>query len=259
METVRIRQKYSRHVCKLSGPMALGELKKDAMAKSKKRVLPEGHILADGEPLNLGNRHLAAVLAWLIPGAGHYYQKRYFKSAIFSVAVFSTFLIGMVVSGSRCVYASWQPSEKRWQFVLQAGNGFAAIPAGVQYMAARQGVTPPLGSFMTAPNSVRELDDWHEKTASGFDMGTLYTMISGLLNVLIVFDAFSGPLPPPVSKSKASENSDETEGDDQPSKGEPKSSSEQENASKASAGDRGEEAAKPKDKQRKQSKKGVQS
>ena len=48
-----------------------------------------------------------------------------------------------------------------------------------------------------------ELDSWHEKTASGFDMGTLYTMISGLLNLLVVFDAFAGPLPPPAPKTKS--------------------------------------------------------
>lgn len=181
------------------------------MGKSKKKPLGEGYILADGEPLYLGNRYLAAVLAWLIPGAGHFYQRRYFKSAIFCTAVFSTFLIGMIVSGGRCVYASWNTTEKRWQYVLQAGNGFAAIPAGIQDMARHRGISPPLGNFMAGPDSIRDLDDWHHDTASGFDMGTLYTMISGLLNILIVFDAFSGPLPPPVPKTRTEGETDDAE------------------------------------------------
>ncbi len=48
-------------------------------------------VIADGEPLELYNRTLAAFLAWLIPGAGHYYQRRYFKATIFSVAILGTF------------------------------------------------------------------------------------------------------------------------------------------------------------------------
>lgn len=173
------------------------------MTKSKKQNVPSGEIIiADGEELNLRNRNLAAFLAWLVPGAGHYYQRRYFKSAIFSASVFSTFLIGMVVADLRCVYASWNGTEKRWQYVLQSGVGLAAIPAGLQAYSQRDGGDPPLGNFMVAPATQEELDEWHQESASGFDMGTLYTMIAGLLNILVVYDAYAGPLPPPVPKKR---------------------------------------------------------
>ncbi|MFN3192581.1 MAG: DUF6677 family protein [Aureliella sp.] len=167
---------------------------------AKSKVVSGDVVMADGEELNLRNRNLAAFLAWVIPGAGHFYQQRYLKSAIFSACVFTTFLIGMMVSGGKCVYASWNQTEKRWQYVLQSGVGFAAIPAALQAYSARRGNEPPLGEFMLGPDSARDIDDWHKDSASGFDMGTLYTMIAGLLNVLIVFDAYAGPLPPPVSK-----------------------------------------------------------
>lgn len=173
------------------------------MAKAKKTNIQGGDtVIADGEELNLRNRNLAAFLAWIIPGAGHFYQRRYFKAAIFSVCVISSFLIGILVGGGRCVYASWNATEKRWQYVLQSGIGFAAIPAGIQAYAQRGGGTPPLGNFMAAPRSSKDLDDWNKQTASGFDMGTLYTMIAGLLNILVVFDAYAGPLPPPIPKKR---------------------------------------------------------
>ncbi|MCA9134036.1 MAG: hypothetical protein KDA45_12805, partial [Planctomycetales bacterium] len=76
------------------------------MAKSAANTVGGNIVLADGELLDLRNRNVAAVLAWLIPGAGHFYQRRYFKSAIFSVCILSSFLIGMFVAGGRCVYAS---------------------------------------------------------------------------------------------------------------------------------------------------------
>ncbi len=165
--------------------------------------------MADGEELNLRNRHLAAFLAWLIPGAGHFYQRRYFKSAVFFVCIVSSFLIGMFVAGGRCVYASWNGTEKRWQYVLQAGIGLPAMPAAYQAWRLRQG-DKTWGDFMAPPESTRELDEWNRLTASGFDMGTLYTMIAGLLNVLVIFDAYAGPLPPPAPRKQPPKENDES-------------------------------------------------
>ena len=181
------------------------------MAKAKSKVRAEASsadeiVLADGEELNLRNRNLAAVLAWLLPGAGHFYQRRYFKSAIFSISVFATFLIGMFLSGGRCVYASWNGTEKRWQYALQIGVGLPAMPALIQFWRAGNNERPILVGFMAAPESPAHLDSWHAKTASGFDMGTLYTMIAGLLNLLVAFDAHAGPLPPPAPKQKRGRN-----------------------------------------------------
>ncbi len=159
-------------------------------------------VIADGEPLNLRNRYLAAFLAWMIPGAGHYYQRRYLKSALFFVCILSSFVIGLFVADMKCVYASWDGTEKRWQFALQAGVGLPVLPAAIQgwrgkEISMRRMEKP---GFMAGPNSTRDLDEWNFLTASGFDMGTLYTMIAGLLNILVIFDAYAGPLAPPIAK-----------------------------------------------------------
>ncbi len=177
-------------------------------------------VIADGEPLNLHNRYLAAFLSWLVPGAGHYYQGRALKACIYFASIMACIIIGLVVSGGRCVYASWNLQEKRWQFILQAGVGLQAVPAVVQNW--RKGNNNPSlfqgwffdknepGPF-AAPDSNAQLDQWHKNTASGFDLGSLYTMIAGLLNFLAIFDAFSGPLPPPTGnrpKAKATGQAD---------------------------------------------------
>lgn len=169
-------------------------------------------VLADGEPLNLHNRYLAALLSWLIPGAGHYYQGRTFKASIYFSSVMMCVVVGMIVSGGRCVYASWNGVERRWQFALQAGVGLPAIPAAVQGWRKSNGNEPFFQGWLfgekksapfASPNSNDQLDEWHQRTASGFELGTLYTMIAGLLNLLAVYDAYGGPLPPPnLSKKK---------------------------------------------------------
>lgn len=173
------------------------------MASSpRNRAVNDNIVIADGEELDLRNRQLAAVLAWLIPGAGHAYQRRYVKSAIFCACILSSFLTGMFMADQKCVYASWNQTEKRWQFALQAGIGLPAMPAAYQAWKKRSGGEAFWGSFMSAPDHISDLDRFHKNTASGFDMGTLYTMVAGLLNVLVIFDAYAGPLPPPVPKKK---------------------------------------------------------
>ncbi len=94
-------------------------------------------------------------------------------------------------------------TEKRWQFALQAGVGLPVLPAAIQGWRGKDKVVRGRAQepgFMAGPQSLKDLDDWNYATASGFDMGTLYTMIAGLLNFLVIFDAFAGPLPPPVAK-----------------------------------------------------------
>ncbi len=44
-------------------------------------------IAVDGQIVDLRNRYLAALLAWLIPGAGHLYQGRRTKGQLFFVCI----------------------------------------------------------------------------------------------------------------------------------------------------------------------------
>jgi hypothetical protein len=48
-----------------------------------------------------------------------------------------------------------------------------------------------------APNQVRhphELAKWYYDLGDMFEMGTVFTVIAGLLNVLAIYDAHGGPL-----------------------------------------------------------------
>jgi hypothetical protein len=47
------------------------------------------------------------------------------------------------------------------------------------------------GNMSTQPN---ELSMWTVKMHPFFELGTVYTVIAGLLNVLVICDAVSGPL-----------------------------------------------------------------
>ena len=150
--------------------------------------------------IDLRQPGLAAFWAWLWPGAGHLYQRRYAKGILFMVCILSTYFYGLAMAGGHVVYASWKAPERRWQYFCQFGVGLPALPALVQ--ARRMATGDPLlfDGIMAPPQyepfmqGADELSKWHLEYKLLFELGTLYTMIAGLLNVLAIYDAYAGPV-----------------------------------------------------------------
>lgn len=152
----------------------------------------------DGAQIHLKSPVLAAVLAFLFPGAGHAYQGRSFKAAIYAVCILGLFFGGMWIGNGNVVYSSWSSDDYRWQYALQAAVGLPAAPAALQaYWFKKYGKTFAGRDYMAKPTNTETLNRWHLESGAGFDLGTLYTMIAGILNILAIFDAYGGPLPPP--------------------------------------------------------------
>lgn len=176
----------------------------------------ESIIEVDDQLIDLRNRHLAAFLAWLIPGAGHFYQRRFAKGMLCLVCILSLWVLGFAIGGFHVVYASRQPTDHRWHYYLQVGAGAVALPALLQtrhinaYTPERTGVTmasyrPLWGGFMAPPHrpvadeQTDEVSAWYARHGAGYEMGSCYTMIAGLLNILVIYDAYAGPLAIPIS------------------------------------------------------------
>lgn len=169
----------------------------------------------DGLRIQLRQREFAAFLAWLLPGSGHFYQGRKGKGALYSSTVLSLFIIGMVLSGGKAIYWSWTAEDWRLQYICQFGMGLPALPALAQAYIDPNGTKrhpdPDLRNFQKKPANTALLDEWHRATSSGFDLGTLYTMVAGLLNILIVFDAYAGPLPMPGNDQRKKNQPDKND------------------------------------------------
>jgi len=182
-------------------------------------------IEVDDQLVDLRNRPLAALLAWLIPGAGHFYQRRHAKGAIYFFSIVLTWIIGFSLGGYHVVYASWQNGDKRWHYALQAGMGAAALPALIQsnhmnkFTSSRNGwmqdgYKPHWGGFMAPPyrpvadDATDEVSAWYARYGAGYEMGTWFTMIAGLLNILVIYDAYAGPLGIPISGRRKESDSE---------------------------------------------------
>lgn len=168
------------------------------------------------DSIQLKDPFWAAFLAWLVPGLGHLYQGRTAKAILFFVCIMSTFCYGLYLGSDReygigrVVYASWRPGDKRFSYLCQIGVGLPALPALVQAMGSDDGKRP-FGEFMAPPRlqtgerDLRgrpSLHQLHRRMARYFELGTVYTMIAGLLNILVIFDAFAGPVVAPGMENK---------------------------------------------------------
>jgi len=187
--------------------------------------------------IDLKNAPLAALLAWLVPGLGHWYQGRRPKAVLFFICIMSTYTFGLYLGGGRVVYASARPDNRSWPYLCQVGVGLPAMPALVQgtrfktlvrggdkrfenhelrqAVAERKqaGESRLFDWFMAPPELVdygprahgSELDQVHYHLGRFFELGSVYTMVAGLLNILVVFDAWRGPAypePPPEVEEK---------------------------------------------------------
>jgi hypothetical protein len=199
--------------------------------------------------IELKDPRLAAFLAWLVPGLGHIYQGRTGKGVLFFVCIVGTFIYGLYIGEGRVVYASTanvfsrQFLHERWQYVCQVGVGLPALPALVQRQRMKDDGAPLFGDgldnkFMRPPyrqppdgsgvfrsqdqsnpkQTVQHSDElakWNYDLGEAFEIGTVFTVIAGLLNILAIFDAYGGPLviPPVEDRKKADDKpADKTAG-----------------------------------------------
>lgn len=202
----------------------------------------------DGSAIDLRNPALAALLSWCVPGLGQLYQGRTLKGRLFMGSILGTFLVGLWLGGGKVVYASWKPGDTRWAYVCQAGAGLVALPAAVQSMQLNGVGKEPLfgASFMAPPLApgqyvsrsyadtlartdpdidaedffdkpplrqfrADQVSIWHRRLGRWFEIGTLYTMLAGMLNVLVIYDAFAGPLGTPTDEDRKGHRKEQKE------------------------------------------------
>ncbi|MBN2579474.1 MAG: hypothetical protein JXB10_10820 [Pirellulales bacterium] len=179
-------------------------------------------------PVELKDPVLAAFLAWLIPGLGHWYQGRRQKAVLFFVCIMGIFTYGVFCLGGnnklgygRAVYFAFNQEEWRLYYFGQMWVGLPALPALIQAVRVSNGEPPIWHGFMAPPRMMVPKDKLTEEVAAqptihdlqsalapDFDYATTFTMIAGLLNILAIYDAYAGPVVVPPSKRRKMSSSD---------------------------------------------------
>ena len=100
-----------------------------------------------------------------MPGAGHVWQARWQKGFVFLVTIPLMFIIGLLLHGRLFPFELTQP--------LVALAALATVGNGVPYLIAQ---VMGLGEGIV--------------TAASYEYGNTFLIVSGLLNMLVVIDAF---------------------------------------------------------------------
>ena len=114
---------------------------------------------------DLGHSVRAVLLAWMIPGAGHVYLGRRRLGSVFCLIVFAALAIGLSLDGNLSQILPERP--------LSILATLGTMGVGVAYFLLR---------FVVGYTG--------DVVASGFEYGSAFILTAGLMNLLLVLDAW---------------------------------------------------------------------
>ena len=117
------------------------------------------------EEFQPGGLVLLCLAAWAVPGAGHLWQGRRFKGLSFLIAIPLMFAIGLAINGRLFPFDLSEP--------LVALAALAHLGIGIPYFIA--------SAMGLGAGDVR---------AIGYEYGNAFLIVAGLLNLLVVIDAY---------------------------------------------------------------------
>ncbi|HEU5115117.1 MAG TPA: DUF6677 family protein, partial [Isosphaeraceae bacterium] len=133
-----------------------------------------------------------------VPGLGHLYQGRRGKGILYMVCILGLFFTGLTMGEGKTVFMRWtnpatDSEHFRPSYFCQLFVGLPALPGLVQATLTHYGHAPILWGYLAEP-PVNDLN--HSYTRPGgklLEIGWLYTVVAGLLNILAIYDALEGP------------------------------------------------------------------
>ena len=124
--------------------------------------------------VNLKDPLVAAVLAFLLPGMGHFYQRRIFKGVLYAVCILGTFFTGLKIGHGQVVYFHWkQPENRTYAYLCQFWVGLPALPALAQVRRAREAYEPNFVPHAFSSEFEGTLSNYGDNTVIGAVKGTI--------------------------------------------------------------------------------------
>ncbi len=105
--------------------------------------------------------YVIAIVAWLVPGLGHWFLGHRGRAVVIFLSICATFLLGLFLGGLEMI----EPQRSIMWFL---GYMLAGIPGIISYLLQNPQIHPGFGR--------------------GFDIGQVYAGVAGLLNLLCILD-----------------------------------------------------------------------
>ena len=146
------------------------------------------------------NPAIALLLAWIVPGAGHFYAGRRVQGIILFLVITATFWAGMGFGGVLTV----DPRADRWWFIAECFTGANGAAGYLRQKAVYADVAKTYPNLADSQDPTKVLIDTPKK-ALQLDavlaekrialvyptdvVARAYAGVAGLLNLLCIFDA----------------------------------------------------------------------
>lgn len=111
------------------------------------------------------------VVAWAVPGLGHFMQRRWGRGALVAVAVWGMFFAGLALGGHLFKISA---NDQGFSVLLSALPMIANIGSGVLY----------IGCWLTNSGFAEQAQ------RVTYEYGNTFLLVAGLLNYLAMLDAF---------------------------------------------------------------------
>ncbi|MCI0490374.1 MAG: hypothetical protein L0229_27590 [Blastocatellia bacterium] len=129
--------------------------------------------LDDLKPYPMPIRVVAVVVAWLVPGGGHLVLGRFGRAALFFALLAGAFVFGLILNGRLFWPVADTEAALGFDLVTVLWS-FAQIGAGLCYIV----------SYLLG------IGTEFQAQAATFDYGNTFMILAGLLNYLVIHDAF---------------------------------------------------------------------
>jgi hypothetical protein len=134
---------------------------------------------------------IVALAGWCVPGLGYLLIGERARALFSGVSIVLIFLLGILIAGVRCVDV---PGYSEVGTLRRMPSGDPAVRAApFRSLVDKPWYIPQiLAGPMTIGASIWSVNisaDYPKATARLWDIGTLYTAVAGMLNLLVIIDA----------------------------------------------------------------------
>jgi hypothetical protein len=130
---------------------------------------------------------VACVLAWLVPGLGHFYLGKKTRAAVFFLVVAAMFILGIGSGGAASLIEERQPLTFLATFDNVAVGPFDLVGRYLTYGAIVYALPGTEGD----PRRAELLDRLRGRVRNvTYEYGNTFLLTAGLMNILLILDAF---------------------------------------------------------------------
>lgn len=135
---------------------------------------------------------VVALAGWCVPGLGYWLIGEKRRALFSGISILAIFVLGLLIAGVRCIDVPGFDDHGTLKRAARTGDAMI-VATPIKAIVDRPWYIPQVlaGPVALASSvwSVNVAANYPKSTARLWDIGTLYTAVAGMLNLLVIIDA----------------------------------------------------------------------